>query len=120
MENTKIGSIAATFMVLTIIINHIALSFPKNILDSTGSATPLNLIYISILAIILVVLICNLLKPFPGQDILDVSNFLFGKYFKLLVGLLFVIYLLLTCGYLLRDFCEGLKIIYFTQHISKI
>lgn len=33
MENTKIGSIAAIFLVLTIMINHIALSFPKNILD---------------------------------------------------------------------------------------
>ena len=34
MENTKIGSVAAIFLVLTIMINHIALSFPKNILDS--------------------------------------------------------------------------------------
>lgn len=86
-----------------------------------GSATPINLIYISILAIILVLLICSLLKNFPGQDILDISNFLFGKYFKILVGILFICYLLLTCSYLLRDFCEGLKIIYFTRtHIYYI
>ena len=66
-------------------------------------------------------MICNLLKPFPGQDILDISEFLFGKYFKILVGILFVCYLLLTCSYLLRDFCEGLKIIYFTRtHIYYI
>ena len=65
MEDTKIGSIAAIFVVVTIMINHISLSFPKNILDNTGSATPLNIIYISILAIILVLLICRLLKPFP-------------------------------------------------------
>ena len=86
-----------------------------------GSATPINLIYISILAIILVLLICSLLKNFPGQDILDISNFLFGKYFKIFVGILFICYLLLTCSYLLRDFCEGLKIIYFTRtHIYYI
>ena len=121
MENTKIGSVAAIFLVLTVIINHIALSFPKNILDSTGSATPLNLVYVSILGILLVFLICSLLKPFPGKDILDISNFLFGKYFKFLVGLLFIIYLLSTSGYLLRDFCDGLKIIYFTRtHIYYI
>ncbi len=66
-------------------------------------------------------LICSLLKTFPGQDILDISNFLFGKYFKILVGFLFICYLLLTCSYLLRDFCEGLKIIYFTRtHIYYI
>ena len=84
MEDTKIGSIAAIFVVVTIMINHISLSFPKNILDNTGSATPLNIIYISILAIILVLLICRLLKPFPGQDIIDISNFLFGNYIMFL------------------------------------
>ena len=63
-------------MVLTVIVNHIALSFPKNILDSTGSATPLNLLYVSILAILLVLLMCNLLKPFPGKDILDIIHHL--------------------------------------------
>lgn len=108
-------------MVLTVIVNHIALSFPKNILDSTGSATPLNLLYVSILAILIVLLICDLLKPFPGKDILDISSFLFGKYFKFFIGLLFIVYLLSTSGYLLRDFCEGLKIIYFTRtHIYYI
>lgn len=121
MEDTKIGSIAAIFAVVTIMINHISLSFPKNILDNTGSATPLNIIYISILAIILILLICRLLKPFPGQDIIDISNFLFGKYFKFLIGILFIIYMLSTSGYLLRDFCDGLKIIYFTRtHIYYI
>lgn len=66
-------------------------------------------------------MICSLLKNFPGQDILDISNFLFGKYFKIFVGILFICYLLLTCSYLLRDFCEGLKIIYFTRtHIYYI
>lgn len=115
MEDTKIGSVAAIFLVVTIMVNHICLSFPKSILDSTGSSTPLNIIYISILAIILVLLICSLFKRFPGKDILDISNFLFGKYFKFLVGILFLIYLLSTSGYLLRDFCKGLKIIYFNR-----
>lgn len=115
MENTKIGSISAIFLVITIMINHICLSFPKNILDSTGSATPLNIIYISILAVILVLLICTLFKRFPGQDILDISNFLFGKYFKFLIGILFLIFLLTNAGYLLSDFCEGLRIIYFAR-----
>ena len=121
MENTKIGTVSAIFLVLTIIINNIALSFPKNILDSTGSGTFLNLIYVSIFAIILVILIYNLLKRFPGQDILDISNYAFGKTFKIIIGILFIIYLLITSGYILRDFCEGLKIIYFTgTHINYI
>lgn len=115
MENIKIGSIAAIFLVVTIMINHICLNLPKNIVDNNSSSTPINIIYISILAIILVLLICNLFKRFPGQDILDISNFLFGKHFKFLVGILFLAYLLSTGGIFLRYFCEALKIIYFSQ-----
>lgn len=115
MENTKIGSISAIFLIISIMINQICLSFPKNILSNTGSASLLNIVYISILSVILVLLVCNLFKRFPGQDILDISNFLFGKYFKFLVGLSFLIYLLITGGYVLRHFCEGIKIIYFLK-----
>lgn len=115
MSNTKIGSVAAIFLIVTIMINHIILDIPKIVLDSTGSSTPINIIYISILAILLTLFICNLFNKFPGADILDVSNFLFGKWFKILIGILFIIYLLISSGFLLRDFCEGLKIIYFRR-----
>ncbi len=80
-----------------------------------GSSAPLNTIYISILAILLTLFVCSLFKKFPGADILDVSNFLFGKWFKFIIGFLFIIYILLTSSILLRDFCECLKIIYFKR-----
>lgn len=115
MNNTKIGTVSAIFLIITIMINHIILNIPKSILRETGSSSPLNILYVSILAILLTLLICRLFKKFPGSDILDVSNFLFGKWFKFLIGLLFIIYLLSTGSVLLRDFSEGLKIIYFKR-----
>ena len=115
MDNTKIGNVSAIFLIITIMINNIILNIPKSILRSSESSAPLNILYVSILAILLTLLICKLFKKFPGSDILDVSNFLFGKWFKFLIGLLFIIYLLSTSSVLLRDFSEGLKIIYFKR-----
>lgn len=115
MNNTKIGTVSAIFLIITIMINHIILNIPKIILQEENSTSLLNIVYISILAILLTLLICKLFKKFPGSDILDISNFLFGKWFKFLVGLLFIIYLLSTSSVILRDFSEGLKIIYFKR-----
>ena len=115
MTNTKVGSIAAIFLIVTIMINHIILDIPKVILNTTGSSTPINIIFVSLLIIVLTLLIVKLFKKFPGSDILSVSNFLFGKWFKILIGLLFISYLLFSSGIFLRDFCECLKIIYFDR-----
>lgn len=115
MDNTKIGNVSAIFLIITIMINNIILNIPKSILRTSESSAPLNILYVSILAILLTLLICKLFKKFPGSDILDISNFLFGKWFKFLIGLLFIIYLLSTSSVLLRDFSEGLKIIYFKR-----
>lgn len=115
MTNTKIGSIAAIFLIVTIMINHIILDIPKVILNTTGSSTPINIIFVSLLIILLTLLIIKLFKNFPGSDILTISNFLFGKWFKILIGLLFISYLLFSSGIFLRDFCECLKIIYFSR-----
>ena len=115
MTNTKTSSLAAIFLIITIMINHIILDIPKTILNTTGPSTPINIIFITILIIFLTLIIVKLFEKFPGSNILNVSNFLFGKWFKILVGLLFISYLLISSGVFLRDFCESLKIIYFNR-----
>lgn len=115
MENKQISSFSAILLIITIIINHIILNLPKSILKSSSSFSPINIIYISILAILLTLLICKLFGKFPGSDILDVSEILWGKYFKLFIGILCIIYLLFASGMILREFCEGLKIIYYMK-----
>ena len=115
MENKQISSYAAVLLIITIIINHIILNLPKSLLKSTESFSPINIIYICILAILITTIICKLFKNFPSLDILDVSEILFGKWFKFIIGVLCIIYLLLSSSLILRDFCEGLKIIYYMK-----
>jgi spore germination protein (amino acid permease) len=113
MSKSKIGTLEAIMLVLTVVVAHTMLSMPRNILVSTKSATIINLIFVSILAIILSYFIVKLLKKFPGQDIIDISEYLGGKVFKNIVGIIFILYFLVSSSILLRNFCESIKIIYY-------
>jgi spore germination protein (amino acid permease) len=113
MEETKMGSIQAITLILTITINHSFLALPKAIINSTGSAAILNVLYIGILAILLALLISKLLSNFSGLDILDISNFLGGKFLKFAIGFMFLIYLIIISSVLLKDFSNCLQVIYY-------
>lgn len=113
MTKSKIGTLEAIMLVLTMIVAHTILSMPRNILVASKSATLINLIFVSILAISISYLIVKLLKNFPGQDIIDISNYLGGKVFKNIIGIIFILYFLISASILLRNFCESIKIIYY-------
>ncbi|MCI9177088.1 MAG: endospore germination permease [Clostridia bacterium] len=63
----------------------------------------------------IVYLISKLLGKFPRLDIVDISNFLGGKWLKFTIGILFILYFIFTISILLRSFSEGLKIIFFPR-----
>ncbi len=113
MSKSKIGTVEAVMLILTIVISSTILSLPKEILSLNRSASILNLLYVSIIAITISVLIYKLFKKFPGSDIIDISEFLGGKVLKNIVGIIFIAYFIITSSILLRSFCESLKIIYF-------
>lgn len=113
MNSSKINTIEAIMLVLTIVVTHTILSLPRSILVSTKSATILNLIYVSIIAILISYFIYKLFKNFSGTDIIDVSEFLGGKVFRNIVGIIFISYFIISSSILLRNFCESLKIIYY-------
>ena len=109
----KLEKYEAVFLIVNIIIAHVILNLPKDLFTVTGTATPINVIYVSIIAIFFVYFISKLFKKFNNSDILDISNFLGGKWLKISLGIIYIIYLLLLSGGLLRNFAEELKIIYF-------
>ena len=113
MSKSKIGTVEAIMLIITIIVTHTILSLPRDILSSQKSASILNLIYISIIAILVAFLIFKLLKNFPGLDIIDISEFVGGKLFKAIVGIIFITYFIVSSAILLRNFCESLKVIYY-------
>ena len=65
MADKKIGNIEAIALVITIMINHIILNLPKSIIQSTSSGAIINVIFVSLVALLIVYLICQLLKNFP-------------------------------------------------------
>ncbi len=114
-ESYKIGSIEAIFLVLTITVNHIITNLPKALIAQTGTATLLNIVYLTIIILGIVFLISKLLKRFPNQDIVDIAEFLGGKVLKNIIGILFIVYFFIASSTFLRSFCENVKIIYFPR-----
>lgn len=115
MTEKKIGNIEAIAVVLTVMINHIILNLPKSIISTTSSGSIINVIFVTLIAFIIVYLISQLLKNFPGLDILDISKLLGGKILKFIIGALFLCYLIFTISIVLRSFSETLKIIFFPR-----
>lgn len=113
MTKSKIGTLEAIMLVLIIIVTHTISSLPREILVSAKSATIINLVFVSILAILFSYLVVKLMKNFGGADIIDISEYLGGKFFKNIIGIIFIFYFLVSSSILLRNFCESLKIIYY-------
>ena len=96
MNNDKLNTIEATFLVIIVTLTHIILNLPNAILKSTGSSAIINVIYVSILTIIFFLILNKLFSPFPGKDILDVADFIGGKNLKILTTLIYTISLVIT------------------------
>lgn len=113
MDLYRIGKTEAIALVVVIMINHLVLSLPKLFFETAGSASWLNAIYVFLLALVVLFVILKLFKNFKGMDILDISKFLGGDTLKIIMGILFIIYLIVIPSSLLRDLCRSLNIIYF-------
>ena len=113
MNTYKINTTEAIMIVLTTIIIHTILSLPRNLLTQTKSATIINLIYVSVIAIAISYFIYRLLKNFPGLDIIDISELLGGKVLKFIVGIIYILYFLLILSTTVRIIVQDLEIIYF-------
>lgn len=113
MSSSKINTLEAITLILTIMVTHTISSLPRSILVFTKSSTIINLIYISIIAILIGYFIYRLLKNFSGSDLIDISELLGGKILKTIIGVIFIAYFIISSSILLRNFCESLKIIYY-------
>lgn len=111
----KIGKIEAIALLVMITINQIIFNLPNTIISSTGSSAWLNVIVISIVAILFCLLICKLFKQFPTQDIVDISEYLGGKPLKTTIGILYILFFTFIAGVFLRYLASSLKLIYFEK-----
>ena len=109
----KITNFEAISFLLILTIAGIVLSTNKILITGSKSASILNVIYITILAIVLVYILCLLSKKFIGQNILDVSEYLGGKILKNIVGIIFLVYITFRIATLLRIISITMQNVYY-------
>ena len=78
-------------------------------------STIINLLYIGVIDFILLLIIIKLFKNFETADILDVSEFLGGKFLKNVIGFLCIGLFFLVAFITLIDFSNVLHTIYFSN-----
>ena len=116
MNIHKIGTLEAICLICIVITNHIIINIPETIIQSTGPSAWLNVVFISLVAIGFTFLICKLFKKFPGKDILDLSEFIGGKWLKAIIGISFIALFSIVSGTLLMYFCSRTKTYIFSQY----
>ena len=117
MNNYKLRAYEAVCIVLTILLINLVLQVPSILISTTGSATLINILYISVLTLFFFFIIYGISSIFAGLDIIDISNYLGGKFLKILVGTLYILFIFLTSSVIIRLFAESLSLIYFS-HIN--
>lgn len=115
MSSSKLGTIEGIAFIVIIILNHLVLNLPQNILEHCGSSSPLNIIFITILVFLFLRVLLKLWKPFGNSDILDISEFLGGTVLKTILGVLFILYFIIISSTVLRNFSEMIKVVYFEK-----
>lgn len=111
--NVKIEKTEAILLILIVMINKILLNIPKEIIRQSQTGTPINLIYTTILAILITLLICKLFKKFPNEDIIEISEYIGKKPLKILVGSLFILLFTIIIITVIYEFSNLLQLIYF-------
>lgn len=113
MDTKKLNFIEASFLIIIVMITHIISDLPNDIIVNCSSASILNVLFIIVLAILLFLIINKFFSPFKNQDILNVAEFIGGKFLKRFLSIIYILYLIFASSILIRGFAETLKLIYF-------
>lgn len=103
----------AISIIITITIAQIILDYPEYLIDTTGTGTIANLIFLSIILLLFCTVIAKIFKNFSNQDIIDISEFVGGKFLKFIIAIIFIIFLLLAATLAVSGFLYLIKTIYF-------
>ena len=85
MPDTKISTKEAIMLIISIVIAHTIVTLPATLLKNSNSGIIVNIVYVSILALLFAFILFKLFKKFQGQDIIDISDYLGGSFLKNIV-----------------------------------
>ena len=108
-----LNKIEIIFLMITVIFTNLILNVPSIIINSTGTGSLINIIYVSFITLIFVILINRLSAPFINADILDIAEDVGGSFLKYFIALLFIVLFLVYSTLCLRLFVNSLRLIYF-------
>lgn len=109
----RISKFEAITLLVTMIANNIIFNISAIILNTTGTGAWINIIYLSIISIIFIIVICILFKSFSNSDIVDISEYLGGKFLKIIIAISYIIFFIAFSALTLRYFSNSLHLIYF-------
>lgn len=110
---TKFEAIA---FVLIITISQIILNVPEYLINLTGTGTIINVLYVSLISLILCFIIYKLQKNFPNFDILDIAQFLGGNILKFIIGIFFIVFFIFSSVIAITNFSYLIKSVYFKNY----
>lgn len=111
----KLGKIEAIALVITIALNQVIFNYPNMLLVHSGTGSWLNTIYTTIIALIIVIFLSKLFKAFPNKDIIDISAYCGGKFLKILMSIICLIFFIFIASLFTRYFVNSIKLIYFQK-----
>ena len=112
MEN-KLENFEALMCLMMMSIANIVLISSRVLIKTADSASLLNALFISLVAIIITIILCLLSKQFVGKDLINVSEFLGAKPLKIIIGFGYVFYFILTIGVFLKKMSDAMQVIYY-------
>ena len=115
MDINKLRTYEAISIIVSVMISHIILNIPNHILTLTGSSSILNILYIICITCIFFFIISKIFKSFPNLDIIDICEFLGGKFLKTVYSIFFIIYVSTITGLIIRIISNSLSLIYLSN-----
>lgn len=112
MKN-KLTTREAISIICIISLCQLILNTPKIIINTCNTGSIINILYISLIALFVCIIISKLIKNFPSDDIIDISEKVGGNILKFIISIIFIIFFLLLILIALADFSYLLKCIYF-------
>lgn len=105
----------SSFLILLFTINPVILITSQVIVEECSSGSLLNALFVSVLAIAFTGIICLLFKKFRGLNILDIAEFVGGKFLKTIIAFIFFLYFIYTVVILLYKLIDCLQVVYYSM-----
>lgn len=114
MKN-KLSIYEAICLITIITISQIVLDYPEYIINSTGTGSLINLIFLGLISFIICIIISNIFKNFANSDIIDIAEFVGGNFLKFIVSILFIVFLIFSTILAISNFLYLIRSVYYSD-----